>query len=149
MLDKEFINRKINLIREDLGKLEYLRGLTIDQVAGDWLKYSALKNILMEIIGRGIDINEHFILELMKKAEIEAPRNYRETFLVLGKLKVLPEEFAVQIARSAGFRNAIVHDYNEIDRYIIYRKVDDIIEEYGNYCGYILDFLKKNKRSIC
>ena len=143
MLEEEFINRKINLIREDLGKLEHLRGLTIDEIAKDWLKYSALKNVLMEIIGRGIDINEHLILELMEKPEVEAPRSYRETFLALAKLKILPENFARQIAKSAGFRNAVVHDYNEIDRYIIYRKVDDIIEEYGKYCGYVLDFLEK------
>lgn len=143
MLDKEFINRKINLIREDLGKLEHLRGLAIDQVAGDWLKYSALKNILMEIIGRGIDINEHLILELMKHPETKAPLSYRKTFLALAELRVLPEDFAKQIARSAGFRNAVVHDYNEIDHYIIYKKVDDIIEEYTKYCHHILDFLEK------
>ncbi len=142
MLNREFINRKINLIREDLGKLGYLKGLTIDEIAKDWLKYSALKNILMEIIGRGIDINQHLILELMKE-ESEAPRSYRDTFLALSKFEILPEGFASQIARSAGFRNAIVHDYNQIDRYIIYRKVDEIIEEYGEYCRLILEFLER------
>ena len=34
---------------------------TISQMAEDFIKYGALKNILMEIIGRALGINEHLI----------------------------------------------------------------------------------------
>ena len=140
MLDVEFIQRKINLIREDLIKLENFKGVTFDELSKDWLKWNALEHILMKIIGRGIDINEHIIAE-MAKPETTSPRTYKETFLKLAELKVLPEEFAQEISRSASFRNAIVHDYNKIDKEIIFSTINEAIKQYADYCQYILNFL--------
>lgn len=144
MLDVEFIQRKISLIREDLIKLENFKGATFDELSKDWLRWNALEHILMKIIGRGIDINEHLIGEIAKP-ETTSPRNYKETFLKLAELKVLPQEFAQEISRSAGFRNAIVHEYNIIDKEVIYRTIDEAIKQYADYCQYILDFLKTRK----
>lgn len=137
MIDKKFIVRKIDMITMDLEYLKALQGLTIDEIARDFLKYSALKNILMEIIGRAIDINNHMIASI-PAPEIESPKSYKDTFLTLGKLKILPIDFAAEIAQSAGFRNAIVHDYNDIDKHIVYKRVDDIISQYASYCEYVL-----------
>ena len=95
----------------------------------------------MEIIGRGIDINEHLIAEL--QTEGGAPLTYKETFLKLGELKVLPKDLAEKIAKSAGFRNAIVHDYNNLDKQTVFKTVGEAIEQYGQYCQYVLDFLEK------
>ncbi|GAI04190.1 unnamed protein product [marine sediment metagenome] len=140
MLDSELIQRKVNLIREDLIKLEDFKKLSLDKLAKDWLKWNALEHIVMKIIGRGIDINEHLIAEL-GGPRTKAPRDYRETFLGLVELKVLPQEFAQEIAKSAGFRNAIVHEYNEIDKNAVYRTVGEAIKQYTEYCQYILNFL--------
>jgi len=144
MLDVEFMQRKINLIREDLIKLENFKGATFDELSKDWLKWNALEHILMKIIGRGIDINEHLIAEIAKP-ETTSPKNYKETFLKLAELKVLPQEFAQEISESAGFRNAIVHEYNKIDREVIYRTIDEAIKQYADYCQYLLDFLETRK----
>ena len=140
MLDSELIQRKVNLIREDLIKLEDFKKLSLDKLSKDWLKWNALEHIFMKIIGRGIDINEHLIAELGGPGT-KAPRDYRETFLGLVELKVLPQEFAQEIAKSAGFRNAIVHEYNEIDKNVVYRTVGEAIKQYTEYCQYILNFL--------
>ena len=140
MLDQEFIQRKINLIREDLIKLDNFRNATFDELSNDWLKWNALEHILMKIIGRGIDINEHLIAEIAKP-ETMSPRNYQETFLKLAELKVLPEKFAQKISKSAGFRNAIVHEYNKIDREVVFGTINEAIKQYADYCQYILDFL--------
>jgi len=108
------------------------------------LKWNALEHILMKIIGRGIDINEHLIAEIAKP-ETTSPKNYKETFLKLAELKVLPQEFAQEISESASFRNAIVHEYNKIDREVIYRTIDEAIKQYADYCQYLLDFLETRK----
>ena len=140
MLDREFVQRKINLIREDLIKLDNFRDTSFDELSKDWLKWNALEHILMKIIGRGIDINEHHIAEIAKP-ETTAPRNYQETFLKLAELKILPQEFAQKISKSAGFRNAIVHEYNKIDREVVFGTINEAIKQYADYCQYILDFL--------
>ncbi|MGB9706488.1 MAG: type VII toxin-antitoxin system HepT family RNase toxin [Microgenomates group bacterium] len=143
MLDEKFIRRKIDLIQEDLEKLETFRKLTFTQVAKDWLRYHALKNLFMEIIGRGIDINFHLVAEL-SKVGAETPKDYKDSFLALGELGVLPKKFSLQIAESAGFRNAIVHGYNKLDKYIVYKTIGEAIDQYAKYCDYILKFLSKH-----
>jgi len=142
MLDKDFIKIKIEYIQRDLNRLEPMAKLTINEVAQNDIQYAALKNFLMEIIGRAIDINEHIIAEKGSE-KLKAPLKYRETFLNLGEMGVLPEDFAREIAKSAGFRNAIVHNYNNIDKYIVYKSVRDAISQYAQYCNYILNFIKE------
>jgi uncharacterized protein YutE (UPF0331/DUF86 family) len=140
MIDDEFIREKVNLITRDLERLRVFYRMSFAEVAEDFIKFSALKNILMEIIGRAIDVNEHVIAE-MADPEMEIPKTYKETFLRLGKLKALPEGFAQEISRSAGFRNAIVHEYNNLDKGFVYKTVGEAIDQYARYCRHILEFL--------
>lgn len=119
MLRVDFIRGKIELIQEDLGRLKEFSRLSFDGVAKDWKVHSIVENLLMKIIGRGIDINQHLISELVS-IKVAAPLDYKETFLKLAELGVLPRKFAKQIAKSAGFRNVLVHEYNNIDEQIVY-----------------------------
>ncbi|NIA18291.1 MAG: DUF86 domain-containing protein [Actinobacteria bacterium] len=144
MLNAPLVKKKIDLIQRDLERLLEFRDFTFDEMAKDYIKYAALKNFFMEIIGRGIDINEHIIAKLGVDKELP-PRDYRETFLILAKLNVLPDVFAKQIAESAGFRNAIVHDYDDLDKRVVYKTVGEAIKQYSEYCQYILDFLDKRR----
>ncbi len=141
MVDKDFINEKLNLITRDIERLKIFSGLAFNEIAKDYIKYSALKNIFMEMIGRAIDINEHIIVELAD-AKMEIPKSYRETFLALSEIGILPEKFAEEISKSAGFRNAIVHEYNNLDNGIVYKTVDEAIAQYKEYCRRINQFLK-------
>lgn len=142
MIDRIFVERKIDLISRDLGQLKDFANLTFDEVAKDPVKYAAVKNFLMEIIGRGIDINNHLISELADPKK-EIPKTYKETFIAMGDLKILPANFAKTISGSAGFRNAIVHDYNNLDKQIIFETIGEAITQYSQYCRYILDFIDK------
>lgn len=142
MLREKFVRKKIELIHQDLGRLKKLAHLTLDEAAKDWMTHSIVENLLMKIIGRGIDINQHIISEIVS-IKMAAPLNYEETFLKLSELKILPENFARQIAKSAGFRNVLVHEYNNIEEQTFYRSVGEALNEYSKYCGYILKFLEK------
>ncbi|MBW2219110.1 MAG: DUF86 domain-containing protein [Deltaproteobacteria bacterium] len=142
MVNLELIKRKIELIQRDLERLIEFKDYAFDEIAKDYLKYAALKNFFMEIIGRGIDINEHIISKL-GEIEDSSPVDYTETFLYLSRLEILPTNFAEKISKSAGFRNAIVHNYNDLDKNIVYKTVGEAVKQYSDYCGYILDFLQK------
>lgn len=143
MVDQTFIRRKIELIQRDLIRLEEFKDKTFDEIAKNWRDYAIVKNLLMEIIGRGIDINQHILAEKFTPA-ISAPLDYTQTFLKLSEIGVLPEDFTKEIAKSAGFRNAIVHGYNRIDKSLVFQTVGMAIEQYTKYCGYVQKFLKAN-----
>ncbi len=58
-----------------------------------------------------IDINDHLLTE----SGHPPPTDYYASFLQLGTLGVLEATFAPRIAASAGLRNRIVHEYDELN----------------------------------
>ena len=142
MINKNFVIEKIKLITHGLEQLKSFENMTFGEVAGDYIKYSALKNILMETIGRAIDINEYLIGASEKNLPV--PATYRDTFLALDQIGALPPEFAQEIAKSAGFRNAIVHEYNNLDKSAVYQTVGQAIDQYKAYCGYIMKYIDEH-----
>lgn len=143
MLNKDFVLRKIKLIQEDLARLEPLAHLTFNDLAKDSLMYDATERRLERIVTRAIDINRHVIAE--QGAGNEKVRTYQDTFLALAKFGVYPQEFAEQIAPSAGLRNVLVHEYDEIDPKKVYESVGKALGQYANYCNFLLELLNKQK----
>jgi len=141
MLDKNFITRKIKLIQEEIAKLEKLGNYTFEEIKDDFIKRYSVERALEKIIMRAIDINQHIIAE--NAAGYEAIRGYEDTFHILTKLNVYPEEFSKQIAPSAGLRNRLVHEYNDTKDEMVYNSVADAIIQYTEYCNYILKYIQK------
>jgi len=54
---------------------------------------------------------------------------------------------AVQIAKSAGLRNILVHDYNDIDRKILHGSIRDCLKDYHGYLTYLSKFLVSSEKS--
>ena len=143
MLDRDFIFRKIKLIQEDLAKLEPLARYSFAKVAADAVKYGAVERYLERIVTRAIDINRHVIAELGQGNE--AVRTYEDSFLRLANFGVYPDKFAKIIAPSAGLRNVLVHEYDEVDPKLVFQSVGKALSQYAKYCGYLLKFLQKSK----
>ncbi len=142
MLDKDFLTRKTKLIQEELAHLEEFKDYSFDEVAKDFRKLAIIERLLEKIITRAIDINQHIISE--KGKGTEKIRGYEDAFIVLSEIGVYPEDFAKRIAPSAGLRNRLVHEYDNLDNKIVYKSVDEALEQYAKYCSYILDFVEKN-----
>jgi uncharacterized protein YutE (UPF0331/DUF86 family) len=140
-IDTHFIRRKIKLIQEDLSELDHLAHYSFDEISKDHIKLLAVERLLEKIIMRAIDINQHMIAELGKGDE--RVRGYEDTFYILSQLGIYGEEFAKQIAPSAGLRNRLVHEYNNTKQDIIYKSVNEAIEQYVKYCDSILEFIEK------
>lgn len=140
-IDVQFTLRKIKLIQEDLSKLDNLAGYTFDQISKDDIKLMAAERYLEKIIMRAIDINQH-IISVMGRGD-ERIRGYEDTFYILAKLGAYDEEFAKQIAPSAGLRNRLVHEYNDTQQEIIYQSIGQAVREYVQYCDYVLKFIEK------
>lgn len=142
MVRPEFVRRKLELIAEDLERLAQFRDETMESLTSDDLKMAAVERFLERIVMRAIDINEHLLSELGSGAGRSTRLTYRDTFLMLVELGAYPKDFAVRIARSAGLRNILVHDYNDADRSIVHGAVRACLEDYHAYLQYIEVFLR-------
>jgi hypothetical protein len=57
----EFVQRKLQLIAEDLGRLAQLAGESYEAITSDFVKMAAVERIIERIVMRAIDVNEHLI----------------------------------------------------------------------------------------
>jgi uncharacterized protein YutE (UPF0331/DUF86 family) len=146
MLRPEFVRRKLHLIAEDLGRLARFRKESFAEVTGDFVKLAAVERLLERIVMRAIDVNEHLLGELATGREEKVVRlTYRDTFLRLADHDVYPRAFAEQIAPSAGLRNILVHDYNDVDRRIVYDSIGTCLAQYHDYVEAVDAFLRQRE----
>lgn len=145
MLRREFVERKLQLIAEELGRLASFRDVSLDELLGDEIRLAAVERILERIILRAIDVNEHLISALATGAEEKSTRlTYRDTFLKLADYGAYSAEFAERIAASAGLRNVLVHEYNDADHRIVHRSIQTALEQYTSYVELVQRFLERN-----
>lgn len=143
MIRSDFIKRKCHLIAEDLSGLLHFKDDSLDDIAGDFVKLAAVERLLERIIMRAIDINLHLIAELSDGLNEKTTRlTYRDSFLRLADYGVYPESFAQQIAKSAGLRNILLHDYNDVNRTILHASIQTCLKDYTKYIAHITDFIK-------
>lgn len=139
MIDKVLVTRKINLISKDFEALEPLANLSLEAYQTDTTNEVLAERYLERMIGRMIDINYHLITEEGNPP----PPDYFQSFIELGKMKILPPEFAHRIAGCAGLRNRLVHEYDEIDARKVYEGLKAAVRDIPEYLNYVNEFVKQ------
>jgi uncharacterized protein YutE (UPF0331/DUF86 family) len=143
VLRPEFVERKLQLIVDDLAQLLAFRDTPYGDLVADPIRLAAVERIVERMVQRA-DVNEHLISTLSTGEEARTTRvTYRETFLRLADLGVYDVVFAQGIARSAGLRNIVVHEYNDIDHRILHQAIPNALEEYHAYVNAVRAFLER------
>jgi uncharacterized protein YutE (UPF0331/DUF86 family) len=100
---------------------------------------------LRDIVERNLEVAAQRCLDICHRIiSIEKalkPGDYREAFLRMSELGVLPPKFARKLAPIAGFRNILVHEYLGLDWNEVYsnlQKIDDLVK----FAEYISEGLK-------
>ena len=137
-LDEKLIIRKITLINVDLKNLKSLSKLSLKTYLSKDEYETLAERYLERIIGRMIDINYHILSE--KKSEM--PTDFYSSFIMLGKRKYLPTKFAEKLADSAGLRNRLAHEYDEIDAKKVFSALEVCLKDVPKYLKYIMKSLK-------
>lgn len=141
MLNKELIRRKINNIENYIKEIEPLLALEATEIVSDVLKLRTVERNFQLIVDTMLDINTHII----SAENMKAPETLQETFLILGKGGVLPDNFVKKIAPVVGLRNIVVHEYEKIDNEKMMRDVKEGAFQFGEYIVCIDNFLQKTK----
>lgn len=142
MIDQEFVRRKLELIAEELGRLVEFKDASYEEVVGDFVKLAAVERILERIVNRAVDVNEHLIARSASGQEEKVTRlTYRESFQRLADLGIYSSEFGDEIAKSAGLRNILVHEYNDVDHRILFGSIRTCIKQYRDYLRHVEAFL--------
>lgn len=142
MLRPEFVERKLQLITEELARLTEFRDVSYEELTGDAIRLAAVERILERIVLRAIDVNEHLITASADGEEERSTRlTYRDTFLELADLGVYARDFAEEIAGSAGLRDVLVHEYNDVDHRIVHGSIRKALGQFATYVEAVQGFI--------
>lgn len=137
-IDVNIIKRKIKLIEADLFKLKKYEDLSLSEYFSNEEVQLVVERLLEKITGRIISLNYHIL-----KEEYEImPQDYYSSFIEMGKNRLIGQEMAEEIAGMAGLRNALAHEYDEIDHNLVYKSLKLALIQIPDYLKIILDFLK-------
>ncbi len=141
-IDDNLITRKITFINRDLKMLSKLSRLPFEEYLKKF-EYEALAERYLErIIGRMVDINYH----VLAKAESHSPTDLYNSFLDMGKMGYLDKNFSVKLASSAGLRNRLTHEYDEIDEKKVYQAMKASLKDVPKYLLQIDKLLGKKSK---
>lgn len=132
--EKKIIVRKAKLIEKDLTNLAGIKKLSLREYLAHTEYQAAAERYLERIIMRMIDINYHILTEIEKNM----PDDYYQSFIEMGKHKYLPIKLAEDLANSAGLRNRLAHEYDEINQKMIYEAVNKCLKQVPSYLKRII-----------
>ena len=132
-LDAELVRRKLVVIERNLAHLAGIENLSLEEYQSDFLRRKATERVLQEIVKAAADVNLH----LIREAGGETPRGHYETFIAVGREKIVDYELAQALAPSGGLRNRLVHEYDEIDDAIVLEAVAEVKSLFHRYAAEI------------
>lgn len=139
MIDKFLINKKINELKNNLKILHELKTIPFEKISeslkDQWTVFYGLQ-ISIQIV---IDMGNH-ILASIGESQIE---DYTDIIDKLGKLEIIPIDFAKKIKGMPGLRNILVHEYGIIDIDKIYEILQKNLGDFENFIFYIKKYLDK------
>ncbi|MBI3812687.1 MAG: DUF86 domain-containing protein [Nitrospirae bacterium] len=138
-IQPDVLRRKLAVIVQNLKALEPVAKLKVEPYRKDLFRRKGTERLLQELIEAAIDINIHIITQLGQAA----PDDYYQSFIKLVETEVLPMSLARQLAPSAGLRNRLVHEYDEIDDSIVLKAVVNSQQQYPLYIKAVEDYLKR------
>lgn len=74
--------------------------------------------------------------------ELKRPEENQEIFSALRDEKIISEKLAKNLIGIANFRNILVHDYEKIDREIVYEKLQNNIDDFELFKKEVSEYLK-------
>jgi len=127
MIDTDAILERLDALQEYLDKLRPFQSQSSAQLLAEenYRDYWAVQRGLMLAVQCVLDVSSHLVAGL----RLGRVQDYAEAIRLLAKGHILPESFAEQLGKIAGFRNVLIHEYLAIDPLKVYealQKLDDL-----------------------
>jgi uncharacterized protein YutE (UPF0331/DUF86 family) len=136
-IDRELVTRKLLLIARDLQELREMPLGDVEAYVQSRRDQAVVERYLERMIGRAIDVNFHLITESGQPP----PSDYHASFTRLAELGVLDPAFAATIARAAGLRNRLVHEYEDLDPRLVFQALQSALGDVPTYLRRVEEYL--------
>jgi len=137
MVDKEVIQQKINIIDNNLSKMQILARLPEEEFLNKFFYIEAAKHLLQVSIEAMLDVSNHIIA----RKRFRSPKTYAEVFSILVEQKILPKEKEKNFMQMAKFRNRVVYLYQEVDDKEVYKILRNDLDDFREFISAIIKAL--------
>ena len=135
MTDAELVAKRLAFVETCVRELRTLA--RPERMADDLREERFVEHTLQLAIQAALDVGSHVVSD----ERLGEPETSRDVFRILGRAGVLPPDLAPRLERMAGFRNVVVHLYQEVDLGI----VRDVVE---NHLEDLLEFVAAIRRKL-
>lgn len=122
-MSPEVVKKKLESITQYLNDLSPNKKISFNEFMQ---KHYEIERILELLIMTASDIVFHLITD---KGE-PVPASYKAAFLQAGELGIIGKKLSKNLALSAGLRNILVHEYEEIDYKIVHKSIPSAIKDF-------------------
>lgn len=116
MIKPEVVRKRLNKLDEYLTILRALQKYSFDEFTQDPEHYGSVERFLHLAIEAVIDIGNRIVAEM----NLGVVNWYSDIPALLAQRGFIDADLEQRWMRMIGFRNALVHDYADIDRRIVY-----------------------------
>lgn len=138
MINKDLILSKLLKIKNYIQELKTFSNITFEEYKRDFIKKRAVERLIFLLVEVATDINSYVIVEIGKNP----PTDYYDSFIKAIEIGLISKQLGEKLAPSAGLRNRLVHEYDEIKDDIVYSSINDAIELYTTFIKEVNDYIK-------
>jgi uncharacterized protein YutE (UPF0331/DUF86 family) len=103
----------------------------------DLMKQDAIAVNLQRAAEQVIDLANHVI----KKRKLGLPKESRESFEILAGANVIPRDLADKLKGMVGFRNILVHQYEDLDVKIMIDVIEHHLDDLVVFTNHVLEYM--------
>ena len=141
-MSKEAYNKiisKLQKLDEYIKYLKEVQKINKNQFMEDYHFFGLAERYLQLSIEILLDVGK--LLVVIKG--LKRPEENQEIFSALRDEKIISEKLADNLMGVANFRNILVHDYEKIDREIVYEKLRNNLDDFENFKKEIAGYVNK------
>jgi uncharacterized protein YutE (UPF0331/DUF86 family) len=100
---KDVIRRKLISLIEYISEIEPFKDYTYEKYESNYFIKRTGERLILLLVENMVDVNSIIISEHHHRP----PKDYYSSFEIVGKLGVIPEDFAIRLAPCTGLRNQL------------------------------------------
>jgi uncharacterized protein YutE (UPF0331/DUF86 family) len=135
MTDRDLVAKKLARIATCLQELRTMA--LVDRLREDIREKRFVEHTLQIAIQSALDVASH----IASDRRLGEPETNRALFQLLARADVISPDLSLRLAEMAGFRNVLVHGYDDVQVQI----VEDVVR---NHLGDLDDFVAAVKRAV-
>jgi uncharacterized protein YutE (UPF0331/DUF86 family) len=135
MTDPELIAKKLAFIETCVRELQTMA--RPDRIGDDLREERFVEHTLQLAIQAALDVGSHIVSD----ERLGEPETSRDVFRLLARAGFVPANLLGRLEQMAGFRNVVVHLYQDVDLAI----VRDVVE---NHVGDLVEFVEAIRRKL-